>query len=265
MGRGTAAGTETINGKEIAVESHGQGAEAVVMVHGLGGTSNTFTAQVGVLARTFTVIRPDLEGSGRSPLTGKLTVEGFAKDILALMKARHIAAAHLVGHSMGSIVCQLIAARSPAKVKSMVLLGPIAEPPDPARQAMRDRAKLARSEGMVSIADTLLQVAISAATRAHRPAVAAFVREILMRQPAEGYAATCEALAAARAAPLASIKCPTLLITGDEDGVAPPAAVQKIGQAIKGSRVQILAECGHWTPVECAAEVSAAMLNFYFG
>ena len=35
-----------INGKEIAVEEHGDG-DAVVMVHGLGGTSNTWYPQVG--------------------------------------------------------------------------------------------------------------------------------------------------------------------------------------------------------------------------
>jgi pimeloyl-ACP methyl ester carboxylesterase len=190
---------EKINGKLLAVEVHGEG-DALIMVHGLAGTSNAFGPQAGVLARNFTVIRLDLEGSGRSPVTGKLSIAGYVADIMALMKARKIRSAHFVGHSMGTIVCQHLAAKSPAKVKTMVLLGPLAEPPEPGRGALRDRAKLARAEGMVPIADALVQASISAATRASRSEIAALVREFVMRQDAEGYARSCEALAAARAA-----------------------------------------------------------------
>ena len=86
-----------------------------------------------------------------------------------------------------------------------------------------------------------------------------------MRQDAEGYARTCEALAAAKSADLSKIKCPTLLITGDEDGVAPPANVQKLSRAIKRSKTIILDGCGHWTPIERPSEVNAALMNFYFG
>ena len=257
---------EQINGKTLAVENQGEGSETVIMVHGLGGTSNAYYPQAGLLARSFTVICPDLEGSGRSPLQSKtLSIKGFAADIVALMKARKIRRAHLVGHSMGTIVCQHIAATHPTRVSTMVLLGPLAEPPPPARGVMRDRAKAARAGGMAPIADALVQVAISATTRAHRPEIAALVREILMRQPPEGYAATCEALADAKSAALAKIKCRTLLITGDEDGVAPPAVVQKLSKAIKGAQVRILPECGHWTPIERASDVNALMANFYFG
>ena len=253
-----------INGKDIAVEQHGDG-DAVVMVHGLGGTGNSWHAQVGPLARFFRVVRLDLEGSGRSPATGALSIASFAADASALMDALDIASAHLCGHSMGTIVCQHIAAENPERVKSLALMGPLAEPPEPARKAIRDRATLARKEGMVPIADTLVEVAISAETRSHRPAAAAFVREILMRQDAEGYARTCEALADAQSADLASIDCPTLLVTGDEDAVAPPPAVRALGSRIKGSRVAVLPGCGHWTPIEKPAQVNSALLDFYFG
>lgn len=253
-----------IDSKLLEVEEHGEG-DAMIMVHGLGGTSNAWYPQVGMLSRTFRVIRPDLEGSGRSPVKGKTSMETFARDITKIMDKLSIRSAHFLGHSMGTIICQHIAAKAPSRVKSMALLGPLAEPPEPARGALKDRAALARKEGMTPIADTLVQVATSADTKAHQPAVAAFVREIVMRQDAEGYARTCEALAAAKSADLAKIKCRTLLITGDEDGVAPPAAVQKLGKAIKGARVVVLNGCGHWTPVEKPVQVNEALLNFYFG
>ncbi|MDA0230552.1 MAG: alpha/beta hydrolase [Proteobacteria bacterium] len=254
----------TINNKYLEIEQHGQG-DAMIMVHGLGGTSNAWYPQATLLARSFHVIRPDMEGSGRSPAKGKISIASLVKDVSKLMDKLNIKSAHFIGHSMGTIVCQHLAASSPARVKSLALLGPLAEPPQAARGAIKDRASAARSNGMTPIADTLVQVALSADSRVHQPSVAAFVREIIMRQDAEGYARTCEALAVAKSADLSKIKCRTLLITGDEDGVAPPASVQKLSRAIKGSKAIILDRCGHWTPIERSSEVNAALMNFYFG
>ncbi len=253
-----------INNKVLSVEQHGEG-DAMIMVHGLGGTSNAWYPQATLLSRSFHVIRPDMEGSGRSPAKGKISIASLIKDMSKLMDKLNIKSAHFLGHSMGTIVCQHLAANSPSRVKSLALLGPLAEPPQPARGAIRDRAKAARGDGMTGIADTLVQVALSADSRVHQPAVAAYVREILMGQDPEGYARTCEALAAAKSTDLSKIKCPTLLITGDEDGVAPPAAVQKLSRAIKRSNLLVLEGCGHWTPIEKPSDVNAALMNFYFG
>ncbi|MGO8920922.1 MAG: alpha/beta fold hydrolase [Stellaceae bacterium] len=253
-----------IRGKTLEVEQQGDG-DAVLMVHGLGGTSNTWYAQRAVLARSFKVICPDLDGSGRSPTSGSLSIEEFVADMVALLDALAVKAAHLVGHSMGTIVCQHLASSYPDRVSSLALIGPLAEPPEPARKGLRDRAAAARETGMAAIADTMLPLSTSAETRASRLAAAAMVRELLMRQSAEGYAKTCEALAAARAAELGRIKCPTILITGDEDGVGPPAAVKRLAQRIAGAKTVILGGTGHWTPIERPREVNEALLNFYFG
>ena len=86
----------------------------------------------------------------------------------------------------------------------------------------------------------------------------------MLRQDAEGYARTCEALADARSADLASIRCSTMLITGDEDGVSPPPAVKALSSRIKGSRVVVVPGCGHWTPIEKPAQVNGLILNLYY-
>ncbi len=74
---------------------------------------------------------------------------------------------------------------------------------------------------MQAIADALVQAAISTETRTRRPVAVAFVRESLMRQCPDGYARSCDALADAQPAEVGGIECPTLLVTGDEDVVAP--------------------------------------------
>ena len=103
---------------------------------------------------------------------------------------------------------------------------------------------------MHAIAEALVQAATSAETRAKRRAAIGFVRESLMRQDPDGYARSCVALADAMPADPARITCPTLLVTGEEDGVAPPQSVRLLGEKIATAHVDVLRGCGHWAPVE---------------
>ncbi len=232
----------------VMLEIDGEG-PSVLFVHGLGGTSNSFQALLGALAG-FRCLRPDLPGSGRSPTPfGKLTMDGFVDTIGDVVRHFGVAPVRLVGHSMGTTVCLHLAARMPEQVASLTLFGPILEPPDAARQRLKERARRARQDGMIAIADAALG-GLSAATRTTRPLAAAFLRESHMRQDAEGFAQSCEALAEARAADLRLVRCPTLLVTGEEDSVAPPTMAQAIADKLKGATVKILERCGHWTPLE---------------
>lgn len=251
--------------ERIAVEIEGEG-DPVVMIHGLGGTSNTWAPLAGAFLRHKRV-RLDLPGSGRSHrVEGPLSIARFVQATLRAMAAAAVERVHVVAHSMGTIVAAHLAAEQPGVVRSLAMFGPLLAPPEGARVAIRARGQKARAEGpagMQAIADTLVQAATSAETRARRPAAVAFVRESLMRQDAEGYARTCEALADAQAADTSKITCPTLLVTGDEDGVAPPQAVRMMGGKITGSRVEVLRGCGHWTPLEKPEECVGLLQRFY--
>lgn len=251
--------------ERVAFEVHGEG-DAVLLLHGLGGTSNTWTALMPAFAR-YRTVRLDLPGSGRSSrVEGPLSIERFveaAQRALATLGIRNV---HVVAHSMGTIVAAHLAAAEPAVVRSLALFGPLLAPPDPARATIRARGEKARAGGvaaMQEIADALVVAATSTETRAKRPVAAAFVRESIMRQDAEGYARSCEALVAAQAADTTRIACPTLLVTGDEDAVAPPQSVRMMSGKIAGSRVEVLRGCGHWTPIEKPEECSDLLRRFY--
>ena len=251
--------------ERIAVEVDGEG-DPVVMIHGLGGTSNTFAPLAAAFVRHKRV-RLDLPGSGRSyRVEGSLSIARFVQATLRAMAAAAVERAHIVAHSMGTIVAAHLAAAEPRAVRSLALFGPLLAPPEPARGAIRARGQKARAEGvqgMQAIADGLVQAATSSETKARRPAALAFVRESLMRQDPEGYARSCDALADAQAADTSKIACPTLLVTGDEDGVAPPQAVRMMGEKIAGSRVEVLRGCGHWAPLEKPEECVGLLQRFY--
>ncbi len=56
-----------------------------------------------------------------------------------------------------------------------------------------------------------------------------------------------------------------LLVTGDEDGVAPPQQVRAFADklhAAKSARVVVLPRCGHWTPIERPEECARELRDF---
>src|SRR6202040_2188718 len=83
------------------------------------------------------------------------------------------------------------------------------------------RAATVRARGMAAVADTIVAAGTSEQTRTQRPVAAAFVRQVLLGQDAEGYAAACEALAAATDPDFASVKVPVMLVTGSDDRTSP--------------------------------------------
>jgi pimeloyl-ACP methyl ester carboxylesterase len=249
----------------VAVEIDGEG-DAVLLIHGLGGSSNVWTPVMPALARQ-RAIRPDLPGSARSSrVEGPLSIERFVEAMLRVCSAVGVERAHVAAHSLGTIVAFHLAVAAPGLVRSLALFGPLLAPADAIRPGIRARGEKARSEGeagMQEIANALVQAATSSETKARRPVAVALVREVLMRQPPDGYARTCDALADAQAADAAKITCPVLLVTGDEDAVAPAQAVRQIAERIPGCRLEILRGCGHWTTIEKPDECNDLLRRFY--
>ena len=250
-----------VNGKELAVEVHGAG-PVVLMVHGLGGTSNFYQVQADALTDRFQVIRLDSAGAGRSAVSDDISIEAHADDLAALLDALDVSSAAVVGHSMATLVVRSFAARYPDKVTKLVLLGAVSEPAEPGRQAQRDRAAVLRAKGTAAVAPGVVANALSEATRRDKPEVAAFVRELVMRQDAEGYARNCEALAGARDPGPVSSNLPLLLVTGSEDKVGPEAVSQSLAEPHGSAKVVVIDGIGHWTALEAAREVTDELLAF---
>lgn len=252
-----------INALRIYYDDLGKGAP-VLAIHGLGGSSNFWWPLHAALGGQVRVIAPDMPSSGRSGCDVELSIDRIADAMLKLLDHLGLTKVHLLGHSMGTIVCQAMAARSPERFQTLALLGPLAEPPEAARPNIAARADLAREQGMPPIADAIVAAALAKETRANNPVATALVRELVAAQDAEGYAQSCLALANAQAADVSKVMCPTLLITGDQDGVAPPATVEALAGQF-GNLVAnfVLPECGHWTILEQPEAVIAALRDLY--
>lgn len=251
----------TINNTPLWIETSGEG-PAVVAVHGLGGTSTFFDAVVGRLTDTNQVTCFDLEGHGRSPLSGPVSIAGWAGHIGAILDHLGVQSAHVIAHSMGTVIAQEFAAEHPDRVESLVLMGPIRELPDGGRGGLRDRAASVRNGKMGDVAAGVATNGTGPATKADRPEIVGYARESVLRQTDEGYAVACEALADSVDADQSAISCPVQIITGSADGLAPPDKAQHIADGFANAEVHVIEGIGHWTAIEAGVQVADLVTGF---
>jgi pimeloyl-ACP methyl ester carboxylesterase len=100
----------------------GQG-DPVVLLHGYAETSHMWRPLIAKLARTHTVIAPDLRGAGQSstPLDG-YTKAAMAQDIHALVGKLGYERIRIVGHDIGLMVAYAYAAQYPSEVDRIALM-----------------------------------------------------------------------------------------------------------------------------------------------
>jgi 3-oxoadipate enol-lactonase len=250
-----------VNDRYLAVESAGAG-PAVVFLHGIGGTSNVYQVQADALSSTCQVIRPDFAGAGRSPAGGEISIGSHVADIAAVLDALGAGPAVVVGHSMGTLVARALAARYPARVAGLALLGPVLPPDAAGREAIVARAAVIRAEGTAAIADAIVTRSLSPRTRSAKPEIAAFVRELVMRQDPEGYARNNEALAAADDPGAVDPGLPLLLVAGRDDTLSPPSLSEQIARAHGSADLRVIDGIGHQIPLEDARQTTEILTTF---
>jgi pimeloyl-ACP methyl ester carboxylesterase len=116
------ASVQLADGATIWVRSGGSG-PAVVLIHGFGDTGEMWGPMAARLARSHTVIVPDLRGMGRSShAAAGYDKKSQAGDIRAVVEKLGQDRTAVVGHDIGTMVAYAYAARYPAKVSKLVVM-----------------------------------------------------------------------------------------------------------------------------------------------
>jgi len=254
----------------VAFDEAGQGDTAVLLLHGIGGGSSIWGDQgsgtLQALARAgFRALSLDLPGYGDSAHLGPPDMDAFVAAVTAVIDRAAPRRTVLVGHSMGGMVAQELAARTPQRVQGLVLACTSAMfgKADGAWQQQFLAQRLAPLDaglGMAGMADALVPGLVSPAA----PAAAwRSAREVMARVPESTYRAALTAIAGFdRRAALPAIAVPTLLLAAEHDGTAPPELMQRMAGRIAGSEYVCLADAGHIANDEQPAAFNAALLSF---
>jgi len=251
-----------LNGVRHHYVSKGEG-PPIVLLHGLGGSLHVWHGVIENLAMHHHVVALDLRGHGRSGgHDSVLSVQGWVADVEALLAALELPAVTLVGHSLGSLVAQHLAAGRPEAVDALVLLGGISFFEPPMKDAYEQRAKRVEADGLDSLVDDWLPGALAPRTSARLPQLVGLLRELFLRNDPASYARACRALAKAPAMRRERIGQPTLLMVGDHDRSTPIAMTEELHRDIPVSEVRVIAGAAHWASLEQPDAIAAAILEW---
>jgi pimeloyl-ACP methyl ester carboxylesterase len=259
----------TVDGKRAFAYTAAHALDAakptIVFVHGAGLDHSWWGLQSRYFGyHGFNVLAADLPGHGRSAGPPLETIEAMADWVMRLLDAAGIARAALVGHSMGALTAIECAARHPARVERIALLGVVyplkvsAAFLDAARrndQAAFDMETIwghapqvplggNPNPGMWMYGDTLARLARLAPGVLHAGLKAC-----------DGYAAGLESAA--------QVGCPVLLILGNRDLMAPPRNAAGLGKAFRSAQTVLLPPAGHSMMAEAPDATLDALIAFF--
>jgi 3-oxoadipate enol-lactonase len=222
-------------------------APPLVLSSSLGTTHALWDPQVPALSARFRLVRYDRRGHGRSPVPdGPYSLDDLGGDVLDLLDELGLARVSFCGLSLGGMVGMWLAVNAPERIDRLVLCCTAAALPPP--EHWHIRAGMVRRDGMAAVAD-----AVVARWFPHDvPAsLVEHYRQQLLATPAEGYAGCCEALADIDlAGRLGEIRSSTLVLSGEEDTVAPPERGDELAAGIAGARHVTLSDTGHLANTE---------------
>ncbi|MGH2955838.1 MAG: alpha/beta fold hydrolase [Solirubrobacterales bacterium] len=251
------------NGVELAYQRRGDG-PAVVFVHGLGGRKEAWAeVQAAAAEAGYEAIALDLRGAGDSDKpAGPYSVEGWSRDLIALLEALGIGRAALVGHSVGCMVVEHAALALEDRCPALAMLGGAVRWAEGFDAVLAERARLARGGRMREIAEAVAGTGLTDRARAEDPALVERFIEMFAANDPDGYAESC--LATARGAMLdpERVACPALAFAGALDAVTPPGASKEIAAAMPHGQFETVPEGAHWCHVEAPGAVSEPLLGF---
>jgi 3-oxoadipate enol-lactonase len=236
-------------------------APPLVLSNSLGSSLAMWDPQMPALTERFRVVRYDQRGHGASPVPpGPYSIDDVGADALALLDRLGIERARWCGLSLGGMTGMWLAINAPERIDRLALLCTSAKLGPPENWA--ERAATVRAQGTQAIADAGLQRWVTDEFVATHPDKAAWLRQMMLDTPDEGYAGCCEVIQHMDLTPrLAEIRAPTLVIAGDQDPATPPEHAERIAAAIDGARMEVVSPGRHLASFERAEEVTALLLE----
>ena len=248
----------TGDGAELSyVERGPRGGIAILFLHGWQGAAAVWEPIVERLGNRHRTIALDIRGFGASnEAPGPFRVETFSDDLSALVASLDLDPLVVVGHSMGAAIAQRFAIDRPDAVEGLVLVAPVPASgvPFPPNVDAMFRATAGNPEK----ANAWLGLLTAAEPT---PEARTLMRAAAAATPAlESFDSWSHANFADEAA---TIETPTLVIAPAADRPMTPDFVREnVARVIAGSRLEIVADAGHYVTLEQPDRVAVLIERF---
>jgi 2-hydroxy-6-oxonona-2,4-dienedioate hydrolase len=252
-------------GQKIQYVEAGAG-PTVILLHGLGGSSQVWQFNIGALAEKYHVVVPDQIGFGKSdkPLVN-YRIRTYVDFLDQFCKQLKIERATLVGNSMGGWIAAMFTASFPDRVDKLVLVDAAgyAPPKDFDTRVFWGLNPTTREGMKVLVAKVFYNKAFQ---------TDAFIDQSIAARLAAGDGYTINSITESIIRGedflddiVKTIKRPTLIIWGRQDGLVPLAEGERFNKDIAGSKMIVIDQCGHVPNAEKPGEFNAAVLKFLAG
>jgi 2-hydroxy-6-oxonona-2,4-dienedioate hydrolase len=222
----------------------------LVFVHGFLGGSGQWTPQTAAFSPHFNVITVDLPGFGlNSGLEAPQRIDAYADFVLAELSRLGIERFHLLGHSMGGMIVQEMAARAQERIEYLVLYGTGPEGVMPGRfESIEESRRRASEEGAEATGRRIAATWFLKGEMAEQyPVCAGLAVKASLQAVLAGLSAM-ENWSGLSALP--GITVPTLVLWGDCDRAYPWAQPEKLWRGISGARLAVIPGCSHAVHLE---------------
>ena len=257
-----------VNEITMNYEQQGTG-EPLVLIPYLAADNACYAFQVADYAKHFTCISVDPRGAGESDKpTGAYSMELFADDLAAFMKAIGVERAHVSGLSLGAATGLWLAGKYPQQVKSLSLHSGWTKSDPFLKTVVEGWRTIAK--GLNSVTEMIIQgifpwcftPELYAAKPDYIDQLAAFVRG-RPKQPLEAFMSQSSAVIAHDAlSQLGRIKAPTQITFGRHDLVCSTRFSDAMKNGIKGSELFVFEDCAHAPIYENVAGFNEKSLSF---
>ena len=260
------------NGIRIAFDTFGDtGKEPVFLIHGMTTQRMSQYLTAKALKDDFFVIAYDCRGHGQSDHPAYFTLEDHGRDLLALIDVLGYEKANVLGQSMGSYIALQAAETEPSRFNKLILVTPKAW--DDGSGSSMQRLLKEKGSDIASVTQEEMFRLLSHAL--YSPEITDERREEIlamnvMTGPDAVTLNSAEMAAISRAlvgfdlrSGLSRVSCPTLVLSGKNDGINPPELGKEVADGISGAVLKIMPG-GHCFPKEFpeafAEEVKAFLL-----
>lgn len=258
-------GNINIGNTEMDYISFGNGMKNLIIIPGLGDALKTVKGTAIALALLYRIFAKDYSVyvfSRKNKLENGYSTKEMAADLATAMIKLSISNAHVFGISQGGMIAQYLAVDYPELVEKLVLAVTVSRPNDTLQCVVNNWIALANKNDYKSIfIDTVEKSYSEKRLRAYRP-LYPLLSKLSKPKSLDRFIIQANACLNHNAYnEISEIRCPTLVIGGEDDKIVGKETAKEVAQRIIGSKLKIYKGLGHGAYEE-ASDFNRQILDF---
>ncbi|XDZ64892.1 alpha/beta fold hydrolase [Alphaproteobacteria bacterium LSUCC0684] len=259
-------GSTTVDGTFCRLFERGKVGVPILLIHGLGLNQEMWAAQIDALAERGPVITYDLFGHGVSPPPPETPCLGlFADQAASVLEHFGYENAVIAGFSLGGMIARRIAMTYPEMTMALVVLHSPHQRTSAEHDSIQARVHQAEKHGPAATVDAAIERWFTEDFRAKAPQVIQQVKDWVMANDPGIYPPIYQVLVDGvdeLISPSPPVRCPALVMTGDEDFGNHPAMSAAIAREIEGAELVVLNGLRHMAMMEAPEIFNPPLLRF---